>query len=240
MGFCCVFSRRIDIGVCEVPPLDHSSRDAAFSGSSSVIFQMSCQKIKRYALQGRFNFGSHHCAGCSLSNFAMDGFIHFLSRMDFAIDSLSYSSLSYQILWFIITCAIHVRFLEIHVDFEQNAGTSRLVPAERGDPLKVGFSRLCETYAKGLHQLLMSAYVSLLVPWNSILRLWNLQNPVSKTSKTPTFGTLKLQISPVKRSKSGPEKGSKSGRFWGFGDQILKVSEAKNGVSGYQKWDISW
>ena len=79
------------------------------------------------------------------------------------------------------------------------------------------------------------------------------------------FGTSKLQISPVKRSKSGPEKGPKSGRFWGFGirfwtfqgrrmefqgpksrcfwgfgDRILKVSEAKNGVSGYQKWDISW
>ena len=65
---------------------------------------------------------------------------------------------------------------------------------------------------KGLHQLLMSAYVSLLVPWNSILRLWNLQNPVPKTSKTPTFGTLKLHSSPLKRSKSDP-KTSKSSTF---------------------------
>ena len=88
---------------------------------------------------------------------------------------------------------------------------------------------------KGLHQLLMSAYVSLLVPWNSILRLWNLQNPVPKTSKTPTFGTLKLQFSPLKRSKSGPQN-LKIVHFWvPFLDRILNVSRAKFGVSRSQK-----
>ena len=88
---------------------------------------------------------------------------------------------------------------------------------------------------KGRHQLLMSAYVSHLVPWFSKYRSWNFQNLVPKTSKSPTFGTLILQISLVKLSKSGPQNLKIVHFRVPFLDRILNVSRAKFGVSRSQK-----
>ena len=91
-------------------------------------------------------------------------------------------------------------------------------------------------------------HLSLLsIPWISKFRPWNVQNPLSETSKTPSFGSLNLQIYPVKRSKSGPQNLNKQPllgpwiskyRSWNVQNLVPKTS--KSSTFGSLFWTGFW